>query len=472
MTGLLQLFLRSNTAASAFKPKITPDWSGDKHDIRLFGPNELGFGGHLLQPVSGPRTSRLGRSESERSILSYEKQRRMSINSIRSPPPTRSPQRSPAYYKPLGSNAFEGPSNLPAYNSSGDSKLPKIPEPTAAGSFMPSRSHQRKPSYSLYPAEGSTGPKKVQLPAATFTTPDEQSEQAQSQSQLPVPQSKFQSTSPQEPFFAQGIRSDELESGETFFGLSSSGSRPEAESVYSIGALLQPPPLFRNNSRHKRNSSLQSTATVQIGLRISHAQPGLQSSTSPDRLVQMPPPLPLPSTTYRAANPNQHPKTPELKPSPLLSGPSGANLTGDSPTSVLESRKSPHRPSPLTQVDTTNLMRPSSFKSLPPTPRPTRQSPTITPALERLATEENVPQLSPAVYSPKKSQANGIPRSNSRTGSTRATSPTQSSPLGRQDSKRTQRRREESDDDSSSAYSSQSTSPTQEEPTKSKADWI
>ena len=58
ITIMLQMFLRSNTATTAIMPKGAPGW-GPRGQLRLWGPNELGFDGHILEPVSGPRSFRL-----------------------------------------------------------------------------------------------------------------------------------------------------------------------------------------------------------------------------------------------------------------------------------------------------------------------------------------------------------------------------------------------------------------------------
>src|SRR5437763_1008408 len=85
MSGLLQLFLRSNTATTSFGPKNGRHPDRSKHQIRIWGPNELTFGDHLVDPVSGPRSpgSSRERSESRTSLVGVKK---ISLESLRSPP--------------------------------------------------------------------------------------------------------------------------------------------------------------------------------------------------------------------------------------------------------------------------------------------------------------------------------------------------------------------------------------------------
>jgi hypothetical protein len=153
-------------------------------------------------------------------------------------------------------------------------------------------------------------------------------------------------------------------------------------SIYDISDLTPPPPIFGPGSRqgHKRDSSIASSATVQIGLRLSHAPTPSQEDIST---------LPLPSTTYNAdAASRPHPPTPlNIKISNFVPPPP----------------RSPFRPSPLALSSTSPAQSPkitqspkiltSINKTLPPTPK-------ANIPMSRL--NEPDTQLSPAVYSPEK----------------------------------------------------------------------
>lgn len=178
--------------------------------------------------------------------------------------------------------------------------MPGIPQPTAESAFTLVRGHARNPSYSLFPND--------QISPRTI-----------------VPQSIPQ---------------------------------PYAESIYDISDLEPPPAIFGGGGRHRRDSSIASSATVQIGLRLSNGMAAFQ-----------PEPLPsFPPSTYAQ---KQIPLQILPKPEPVV--------------------HSPRRPSPLvTNISPLSPIRsPSVNKTLPPTPKPATSSP-----------EKSV--LSPAVYSPER----------------------------------------------------------------------
>jgi hypothetical protein len=321
-SGLLHLFLRSNTATTSFGPKNGRHWNRDKHQIRIWGPNELAFGTHLVDPVSGPRTPTReleSRADSRASLVGPEKGRVMSMESLRSPP-----FRSPNRFNPLASNqnAVEQKAIMPT-----------IPEPTAE-STSTFRGHARKQSYSLFPTE--------------TTSPTKGPE----------------------------------------------NTRP-AESVYDISDLAPPPAIFGPGaSRHRRDSSIASSATVQIGLRLSHAPtPSMEDAST----------MPLPPTTYGATLlPSTTFSANTAKPSTSvpLSSFNANPPRAASPLKLQTENKpeptvrSPHRPSPLNTNVKSPVQSPvlgSINKTLPPTPKP----------LAAVARESNT-QLSPAVYSPEK----------------------------------------------------------------------
>jgi hypothetical protein len=347
MSGLLHIFLRSNTATTAFGPKNGQHWNRDKHQIRIWGPNELAFGTHLIDPVAGPGASARdleSRADSRVSLVGPEKGRIISMESLSSPP-FRSPRSNPLTSNP---NAVEQ-----------KALMPTIPEPTAEPSSA-SRGHVRKQSYSLFPTE-MTSPTKG---------PQQQNPRA-------------------------------------------------ADSIYDISDLAPPPAIFGPGaSRHRRDSSIASSATVQIGLRLSHAPIPSIEDTSIRALPQTTYGAP-PSTKFKANADTVKPSTSipisifntnTLSPLKLQ-----AQITKPEPPV-----RSPRRPSPLntsvTSPTQTSPVLASINKTLPPTPK----------TLASVVRESNT-QLSPAVYSPEKklpvpSKAVTTPQS--------ATNPLRNSPLG------------------------------------------
>ncbi|KAG4415199.1 hypothetical protein IFR04_011658 [Cadophora malorum] len=345
MSGLLQLFLRSNTATTSFAPKTAgKKWAQPRHEIRMFGPNELAMHAHLTNPVTGPRTTndnRLSRSDSQASLIGLEKKRGISMDSLRSPP-----------YGVAKRQEAEMSSNLP-----------NMPEAATVCPAVQARSHARKPSYSLFPPEGSSPTKAGQ----------------------------------------------------------------QKDSVYDISELTAPPAIrFAGGARHRRDSSIASSATVQIGLRISHAPTPSQEDLDA---------LPLPSTTYKAMSlkppaPKSPSSTYSASPLPsttysaskpsLPASPSASKLTLPAvplkvQTSFSTSAGKKPMPSPLnTQITTSPQQSPASInKTLPPTPK------AFLPQIEKVRESNTqlsptVYSLSPTVYSPesKSTPAAGKPNSN------------------------------------------------------------
>ncbi|RDW89181.1 hypothetical protein BP6252_01213 [Coleophoma cylindrospora] len=328
MTGLLQLFLRSNTSASAFGPK--GKWTDrTKHEIKIWGPNELVFGHALRNPIEQPHELRaesrrgltaLSRTESRRSSTS-EKGQVISL-------------------EPIATADFKPPTSK--YNLSGSNAMERAASPEASSSVISPQSHSRKPSYTIFPSNA---------------------------------------TSPNQ------------------------SNRP-AESIYDIsdlGDLPAPPRIhFSGGSRHRRDSSMNtiaSSATVQIGLRLSHA-PG--TSTSDEE------PLPLPSTTYsapykRAASPVLQIQTQNL--APLIPPPKSPLRPQGTPLAAPVSPESTS-PSSLDKAE-----RDARMKTLPPVPR------VMAPEIKRLSTSQTV--LSPTVYSPETSKKPSPLRNNSVASTTR-----------------------------------------------------
>ncbi|KAE9374059.1 hypothetical protein N431DRAFT_335785 [Stipitochalara longipes BDJ] len=342
MSGLLQLFLRSNTVATSFGTKQGRQWDRKKHQIRIFGPNELAMHNHLVDPVTGPRSQRelSSRATSRASLMGVEKGRAISMESLST---------SPTLNNPFSPKSFDEIGDMPS-------------RPGPAAGFKSSRGHSRAPSYSLFPPEGSS-PSKGQQPT----------------------------------------------------------------SVYDISDLAPPPVVhYTGGPRHRRDSSIASSATVQIGLRISHAP-----SPSREDMNAMPLPsttykftssptkpatttlpstsyaaAPLPSTTYGNNSNNPFLATaPAARPAPPPSPLKIQTNIAPSPSIPLPAR-SPRRPSPL---NTSPIKSPESSptrslssinKTLPPTPKAflSKLDTAQPPQLVRQSTT----QLTPAVYSPEK----------------------------------------------------------------------
>jgi hypothetical protein len=321
LNGLLHLFLRSNTATTSFAPKNSSGrpWDRQKREIRIWGPNELAFDIQLTDPLSGPRTPAklLDRTESRTNLVGPEKDRPISMESLRSSPATRSPMR----YNALQLHAVGDMRQIPSVAEALAELVAKSPKHT----------HVRKQSYSLFPTDPAS-PEKLQQP----------------------------------------------------------NSKPDLTSVYDVSDLQPPPSIFGGSLRpqgHKRDSSIASSATVQIGLRISHAP----SPSQEDAMA-----LPFPPTSY---NPNSTRPASPLRPETQ-------NITQPSMQPLSLTPGPPQRPRPLN----TRLMPPStspvrescSNKTLPPTPK----AATFTPAVQRIAEPKTL--LSLAVYSPEKKSPTAI----------------------------------------------------------------
>ena len=171
-----------------------------------------------------------------------------------------------------------------------------------------------------------------------------------------------------------------------------SGNFRTVESVYDISGLTPPPPIFGPEGWQHRRSSIASSATVQIGLRLSHGliasmediptvalsrttYDGLHSTTTNVKVVK--PMISVPLSTF---NTNAH--------SPLKPRTQNINIS-ELPVQSLSTAN------PLnTKITSTCQASPSSTSSnLLPVPTPKILDPVI---------RESNTQLSQAVYSPKK----------------------------------------------------------------------
>ncbi|CAL3966188.1 unnamed protein product [Diplocarpon coronariae] len=206
-----------------------------------------------------------------------------------------------------------------------------------------------------------------------------------------------------------------------------------------------PPPHARSpgGPRHLRKSSTDSTATVQIGLRLSHVpdisqedfdfdasplQPTTYKALATMPLPQLPAatyniaplpaaaysPAPLPSTTYSIARPLPSQRKPVQASTPLTL------QTNFAPSTVPARALSPPYTSPTSSPQ--QSPRAPSDKMFPATPKPTF------PQIERM--RESTTQLSPAVYSPSPAVYSLSPTVYSPEKRTATSNPSRASPPG------------------------------------------
>lgn len=207
----LQLFLWSNTILTSFPPNDDVGWDKASHQNKLWGHNELGFERHVLQPISRPRF------ESRSSLIWSEKQELGYVQS---------PQR-------IASRVI--PETVEPYVA-----WPTTSESTSAAPFGTTTSprSQRRPSYSLFPTEAELAtPVQAQTPISTFLRP---------------------------------VHVTNDKEGEAMIG--QAFTLEDIKSIYILNDLEPPPSLNKiigRGKRQRRDSSVISSATVQIGLRLS-----------------------------------------------------------------------------------------------------------------------------------------------------------------------------------------------------------
>ncbi|KAI5921383.1 hypothetical protein F4810DRAFT_702389 [Camillea tinctor] len=214
MTGCLHLFLRSHTTTTIGPKYKQAEYERQKlkYQIRVRGPSEMDFNGHMLQPVSGPQNLR--KSESQESLVSREKDD--DVERGNSPGYEGSPSTNLSDPNPLASNAVFGAIDVP-----------RAPEPAQVPTSSFSNMHGRRPSvsYRLFPSkeQGNTNTATL-LPSTTYSPNTNMGQNA-----WPLP---------------------------------------------DLTEMLRPPPSIRASGGrgHRRDSSLASSATVQIGLRLSNVQ--------------------------------------------------------------------------------------------------------------------------------------------------------------------------------------------------------
>lgn len=322
ISGVLHLFLRANTATTSFAPKtVAKRWEHSKHNIRIFGPNELAIYAHLLNPITGPENReperRASHRDSSAQLLVPEKERVSSIDYVRTPPYWSSKHPEPEI-----------------------SDLPVVPQPTKASGVWPVFT-LRQPSYSLFPTRNGSLSKDVQ-------------------------------------------RND---------------------SIYDISSLAPPPASgYKGDSWHRDSYD---SATVQIGLRLSHHPMNLQDvpdtpllpSKSSQGMTLKAPGFQQPSFPSSAPGPAQFAtmhydskhslRSPARPVTPLTLQTNFASSCAADVSPVgkedLASADPNYNVSPMSTPD-------SSTRMLLPAQR------AVLPQIEKL--RESNTQLSPAVYSP------------------------------------------------------------------------
>ncbi|CAJ2507898.1 Uu.00g090840.m01.CDS01 [Anthostomella pinea] len=219
MTGGLHLFLRSNTISTIGPKNKLAEYERQKlkYQIRKQSPNDTDFNSHMLQPVPGPQPLR--KTESLESLAGHEKDGGAELLGSQSP-------RSPDAPNPLRSNAVFSPKNLPG-----------LPEPAQIPTSV-FNAHSRKPSasYRLFPSKNQGNTASIGLlPSTTYTL-----------GLLP---------------------------STTYSPNSNTNLAPAGFNFNSTNDTLRPPPLVRApGGHHRRDSSMASSATVQIGLRFSNVE--------------------------------------------------------------------------------------------------------------------------------------------------------------------------------------------------------
>ncbi|KAI0119456.1 hypothetical protein F4814DRAFT_447271 [Daldinia grandis] len=212
-TGGLHLFLRSNTIATIGSSSKLAEYERQKlkNQYETEAAVSMDFNGHILKPVSGPGS--FSKAESQEYLVDEKSD---DMERGEGPYSMDSPMYSPMKPNPLRSNAvFETP----------NFSFPRAPEPTQVSTNPSANSHSRKPSasYTLFPNKNQNTTPVTLLPSTAYNP------------------------NPQPTFTVNGIPPDDLD------------------------ALLRPPPSIRTSwGGHTRDSSMSSSTTVQIGIRISN----------------------------------------------------------------------------------------------------------------------------------------------------------------------------------------------------------
>ncbi|KAI0011152.1 hypothetical protein F4779DRAFT_626676 [Xylariaceae sp. FL0662B] len=301
MTGGLHLFLRSNTITTIGPKNKIAEYERQKlkHHIRVRTPTDMDFNGHMLEPVPGPQSLR--KAESQESLVSLDKGDNIELGDT-------------VLSRNSRSSSPEGPDPLRSNAVLNTAELPRSPEFAQVASSTPSAFPSRKPSvsYTLFPNNNQGNTNSVTLLPSTTYTP-------------------YQNTNP----FATAAEFNDFKD-----------------------TLKPPPPIRTTGNLHKRNSSLASSATVQIGLRLSNVNDIRPPASKAD---------PEASKAFALNDPFQGDSTAVYRPSPLAT------------VDTIDSTSWPLRPQdPASTRDA----------SIPPVPAPSRKE------------EQKNQTLSPTVYDP------------------------------------------------------------------------
>ncbi|KAI0024503.1 hypothetical protein F4780DRAFT_604646 [Xylariomycetidae sp. FL0641] len=261
MTGGLHLFLRSRTTFSIGPSGKMVDYERQqlKYKIRMQSPSETDFNSHILQPVAAPRP--IPTTGSQESLVEYEKDidvERGPIGVAADPNPLRS---NAVYHTP-----FE----------------PRAPEPAQLVSNPTSHMHSRKPSasYKLFPNERENNTTSTLLLPSTTYNPEPS----------PAGNQAFAGF--------QFYDSDNLLKPPSSTRVPGSPIRSPTSPFRPPGSPFRPP-----GARHRRDSSLASSATVQIGLRLSNVNDmppmAARNVSDAERVYSLDIPRPDPATYFR-----------------------------------------------------------------------------------------------------------------------------------------------------------------------------
>ncbi|KAF2462373.1 hypothetical protein BDY21DRAFT_277458 [Lineolata rhizophorae] len=390
--AFIHLLLRANAGRMVLKPLEAP-WDAPRRRIRLFGPSDLEMN------ISGPMALMNGSQENlnraaEKAKLAdadfdYQQPLEKDAYELENTVPSQAKGKTPCRAPEASESEWPLPPSPEAESSAAATMAsPKTPPPSSPG-------HKRgKSSYSLFPPSADDMPR---LPNTIYTPP------------------------------SSNKKRDTCTSNTTMHSVTD---------VHEASLHLQPPlPMFSAARRHRRDSSEGSSATVQIGLRLS-VVPSIADHAGMRRSVTPPPPaLPKPvlvrtetsqsSSVDSLGLPIQQPSSPSQSRthSPTQLRLRSSTVPGDSSTPLpqsvpVETVTQIIKPA-LNSENSGKYLRDARNKVLPPTPGsgPAGAKPAPLDANVSGLRMNPVGVLSPQrpVTSPKRS-AVGLPSSPSQAG--------------------------------------------------------